>query len=178
MVSRTVTAIAVASMLTLQWTPKLAYAENQMGYRLLSVQEATRLPRHQGALGMDVERAQQITDDGMTFDLIRVKQVRRGSPGDRAGFRKGDQIIAVDGRVFPSIATFGAYIGSMSPGCRVNVDYIPAGGGPETAERVPVIVGDAGRPTQESRQSDDAASSGMSTRTKIGIAAAALFGCY
>ena len=53
-------------MLTLQRTPKLAYAENQMGYRLLSVQEASRLPRHHGALGMDVERPQQITDDGMT----------------------------------------------------------------------------------------------------------------
>jgi hypothetical protein len=26
----------------------------------------------------DVERAQQITDDGITFDMIRVKQVRRG----------------------------------------------------------------------------------------------------
>ena len=152
-----------------------------MGYRLLLLQEASRLPRHRGALGMDVERAQQITNDGMTFDLIRVKQVRRGSPGDRAGFRKGDQIIAVDGRVFPSIAAFGAYVGSMSPGSRVNVDYIPAGGGPGNAERVPVIIGDAGRPTQEppqNRQSDDAASSGMSTRTKIGIAAAALFGCY
>jgi hypothetical protein len=45
MVSRTVTAIAIASMLTLQATPKLAHAENQMGYRLLSVQEASRLPR-------------------------------------------------------------------------------------------------------------------------------------
>ena len=171
MVSRTVTAIAIACMLTLQSTPKLAYAENQMGYRLLSVQEASGLPRHHGALGVGVERAQQITDGGMTFDLIRVKQVRRGSPGDRAGFRKGDQIIA----------TFGAYVGSMSPGSRVNVDYIPAGGGPGNAERVPVIIADAGRPTREppqSPQSNDAASSGMSTRTKIGIAAAALFGCY
>jgi C-terminal processing protease CtpA/Prc len=181
MVRRTLTAIAIASMLTFQWTPNLAYAENQMGYRLLSVQEASRLPRHRGALGMDVERAQQITDDGMTFDLIRVKQVRRGSPGDRAGFRKGDQIIAVDGRVFPSIAAFGAYVGSMSPGGRVSIDYIPAGGGPENAERVPVIIGDAAKPTQDparKRQDDETASSGMSTRTKIGIAAAALFGCY
>jgi predicted metalloprotease with PDZ domain len=181
MVRRTVTAIAIASMLTFQWTPNLAYAENQMGYRLLSVQEASRLPRHRGALGMDVERAQQITDDGMTFDLIRVKQVRRGSPGDRAGFRKRDQIIAVDGRVFPSIAAFGAYVGSISPGSRVSVDYIPAGGGPENAERVPVIIGDAAQPTQDparNRPDDENASSGMSTRTKIGIAAAALFGCY
>ncbi len=57
MVSRTVTAIVIASMLTLQWTPNHAYAENQMGYRLLSVQEASTLSRHHGALGMDVERA-------------------------------------------------------------------------------------------------------------------------
>ena len=40
-----------------------------MPIRLLSVQEASRLPRHHGALGLDVERAQQITEDGMTFDL-------------------------------------------------------------------------------------------------------------
>jgi len=71
---------------------------------------------------MDVERAQQITNDGMTFDLIRVKQVRRGAPGGRAGFRKGDQIIAVDGRVFPSIAAFGVYVGSMPGGSRVSID--------------------------------------------------------
>src|SRR5438552_12268991 len=181
MVSRTWTALVTASMLTLQWTPEPAYAENQMGYRLLSAQDASRLPRHHGALGLDVERAQQITDDGMTFDLIRVKQVRRGSPGAPAGFRKGDQIIAVDGRVFPSIAAFGAYVGSIPPGSRISVDYIPAGGGPENAERVPVTIGDAGRPTQEppqNGQSDESASSGMSTRTKIGIGAAALLGCY
>lgn len=182
MVSRTVTAIVIASMLTLQWTPKPAYAENQMGYRLLSVQEASRLQRNRGALGMDVERAQQITDDGMTFDLIRVKQVRPGSAGAQAGFRRGDQIIAVDGRVFPSIAAFAAYVGSISPGNRVSVDYIPAGGGPEKAERVAVIIGGAGKAAAQglpqNPQSEEPASSGMPTRTKIGIGAAALLGCY
>jgi S1-C subfamily serine protease len=73
--------------------------------------------------------------------------VWRGSPGDRAGFRKRDQIIAVDGRVFPSIAAFGAYVGSISPGSRASLDYIPAGGGPENGERVPVIIADAAKPT-------------------------------
>jgi PDZ domain len=182
MVSRTVTAIVTASMLTLQWTPELAYAENQMGYRLLSVQEASRLPRNHGALGMDVERAQQITDDGMTFDIIRVKQVRSGSAGAQAGFHRGDQIIAVDGRVFPSIAAFAAYVGSISPGSRASVDYIPAGGGPEKAERVAVIIGGEGKAAAyglpQNPQSEEPASSGMSTRTKIGIGAAALLGCY
>jgi len=181
MVSRTVTAIVTASMLTLQWTPKLAYAENQMGYRLLSAQEASRLPPNHGALGVDVERATQITDDGMTFDIIRVKQVRSGSAGAQAGFRRGDQIIAVDGRVFPSIATFAAYVGSNSPGSRVSIDYIPAGGGPEKAERVAVIIGGTGKAAQglpQTPQSEEPASGGMSTRTKIGIGAAALLGCY
>ncbi len=177
MVSRTVTAIVTA--LTFLCTPKFAYAENQMGYRLLSVQEASTLPHNHGALGVDVERARQITDEGMTFDLIRVKQVRQGSPGAKAGFRRGDQIIAVDGRVFPSIAAFAAYVGSMSRGSRMSIDYIPAGGGPESAERVPVIIGGAGKPDQaQSREADEPASSGMSTRTKIGLEAAALLGCY
>ena len=181
MVSRTMTVIVAASMLALQWAAQPAHAENQMGYRLLSVEEAARLPQNRGALGLDVERAQQITDDRMTFDIIRVKEVRPGSTGAHAGFRRGDQIIAVNGRVFPSIAAFAAYVGSMSPGNRLSVDYIPAGGGPGAAERLSVIIGGAGRPAQNSpqhRQMDEPASTGMSTRMKIGIGAAALLGCY
>src|ERR1700676_370379 len=169
MVSRTMTVIVAASMLALQWAAQPAHAENQMGYRLLSVEEAARLPQNRGALGLDVERAQQITDDRMTFDIIRVKEVRPGSTGAHAGFRRGDQIIAVNGRVFPSIAAFAAYVGSMSPGNRLSVDYIPAGGGPGAAERLSVIIGGAGRPAQNSpqrRQEDEPASTGMSTRMK------------
>lgn len=105
------------------------------------MQEASTLPHNHGALGVDVERAQQITDEGMTFDLIRVKEVRQGSPGAKAGFRRGDQIIAVDGRVFPSIAAFAAYVGSMSRGSRVSIDYIPAGGGPRVLSAFPSSSG-------------------------------------
>ena len=141
-----------------------------MGYRLVSQDDAASLPRNGGALGMDIERAQHITDDGLAFDIIRVKQVRRGSPGAQAGFRAGDQIIAVDGRVFASLTAFGAYVGSPPPGTEIKVDLIPAGGGPQQAQRLVATVGAAGR----------AAPAGMSTGTKvaIGIGAAALFGCY
>ncbi|MBV9826488.1 MAG: PDZ domain-containing protein [Alphaproteobacteria bacterium] len=151
-----------------------------MGYQLLSVQDARTLPRNQGSLGMDVERATQITDSGLTFDTIRVKQVRRGSAGAQAGFHSGDQIIAIDGHVFASLMTFASYIGSLPPGSQASVDYIPAGGGPEKAERVVVTLAATGRPVQSAPQNStsDTASSGMSTRTKIGIAAVALFGCY
>ena len=81
-----------------------AHADNQMGYRLLSQDDAQDLPHNHGALGMDIEAAQRITDGGMTFDLIRVKQVRSGSAGEQAGFHPGDEIIAVDGEVFSSLA--------------------------------------------------------------------------
>ena len=123
---------------------------------------------------MNVERAQQLTDDGMTFDIMEVRQVRRGSPGSRAGFKVGDQIIAVDGQVFPTIAAFASYVGSKSPGSRINVDYMPSGGGPQQAERVAVVVG------APSGDAQTPAASGMSTGTKvaIGAGAVALLGCY
>jgi hypothetical protein len=181
MASRTVTAIVVASMLTWQLTPIAAHAENAMGYRLLSVEDAASLPRNRGALGMQVERARQITDSGMSFDLIRIKQVRPGSPGAQAGLHAGDQIIAVNGKVFPSIAAFSAYVGSMSPGRRVSIDYIRAGGGPANAERVSATIAAAGTSAANApqyRRSDEPAQPGMSSRAKIGLGAAALLGCY
>lgn len=151
-----------------------AWAENQMGYRLLTPQEAAALPHNQGALGLNVDRGQRITDGGMTFDIIRVTGVRRGSTGAAAGLKTGDQIIAMDGRVFPSLDAFAAYIGGARPGSQISVDYMPAGGGPGQAQRAAVAVGQAGQsvapPTAK----------GMSTGEKvaIGAGAVALLGCY
>lgn len=121
--------------------PLSAQTDNKMGYRLLSAQEASTLPHNQGSLGLNVERAQQITDGGMTFDIIRVTGVRPGSAGAAAGFKPNDQIIAVNGQVFPSLAAFAAYIGSLMPGSQMTVDYMPAGGGPQQAQRLAVTVG-------------------------------------
>ncbi len=156
--------------------PVPSQAENRMGYRLLSQQAASGLPHNRGSLGMNIERAQQVTDDGMTFDIIRVKGVRRGSPGAQAGFGPGDQIVAVDGRVFADLAAFAAYVGSIPPGRAISVDYIPAHGGPAQAQRVAVTVGAAGA----GAAAPAATSGGLSTGTKvaIGVGAAALFGCY
>src|SRR3954465_13329835 len=162
-----------------------------MSYRLLTEEEAARLPRHGGSLGMDVDRAQRVTESGMTFDLMRVKQGRRGPPGGaegrrgspagQAGFAPGDTIISVDGQVFPTIAAFAAYVGSTSPGSRIDVDYIPQGGGPQQAQRTAVAVGGAKQAGQPAPQQDQAPSkSGLSTGQKlaIGAAAAAVIGCY
>jgi membrane-associated protease RseP (regulator of RpoE activity) len=159
-----------------------ALADNQMGYRLLSPQDAENLPRNHGGLGMDIEAAQRITDGGMTFDLIRVRQVRSGSPGEQAGFHAGDEIIAVNGDVFSSLATFAAYIGSVQPGSQINVDYIPAGGGPQQAQRIAVTVGTAGQVARPAPQAELSGQphTGLSTGSKvaIGVGAVALFGCY
>ena len=51
------TTLVVSSAATLP-----ARAENAMGYRMLSEQEAATLPHNHGALGLDVSRAQQIVD--------------------------------------------------------------------------------------------------------------------
>jgi hypothetical protein len=179
MVNRTVAALAAASFLSLQCMPSPALAENQMGYQLLSAQQASELPRRGGALGMDVGPAQRITDQGLSFELLRVNGVRRGSPGAQAGFNTGDQIIAADGRVFPSVAAFAAYVGSVPPGRQIMVDYMPAGGGPQQAQRVGVTVGAGGRAVPVPRN-EQARSTGLSTGEKvaIGAGAAALFGCY
>ena len=152
-----------------------------MGYQLLSQQEAASLPRNRGALGLDVERSQQITDGGMTFDIIRIKQVRQGSAGAQAGLKTGDQIIAIDGHVFPTLVAFSNYIGSVPPGSPMTVDYMPAGTGPQQAQRVAVTAGQAGQVGQTAgKQAEAPASTGMSTGTKIaiGAGAVALLGCY
>jgi hypothetical protein len=175
--SRRMTAIALVSMLGVQVGPRFAYAENTMGYRQLSVEQAARLPNNHGALGLDVAPAKRIADSGMTFNLMEVKTVKAGSPGAAAGLQRGDQVIAVNGRVFPTVTAFAAYLKSMRPGTRITVDYIPAGGGPANAERVAVVVG---KPAHSGTQYSQAAErpGGMSTRTKIGIGAAAVLGCY
>lgn len=165
MKSRALAALVAVSLLTLP-----AYADNAMGYRLLSAEDAARLPNNQGALGLQVSRSQRMIDDGMVFDIIRVTNVKSGSAGARAGLKAGDNIIALDGKVFPTLDAFSAYISAARPGTQITVDYIPAKAGPQQAQRVAIKVGKAGQ----------TASSGMSTGTKvaIGAGAVALLGCY
>ncbi len=179
MVNRTAAALLAASFFTLQCVSGPAQAQNQMGYQLLPAQQAASLPRRGGALGMDIGPAQQVNEGGMAFELLRVNGVRRGSPGAQAGFNVGDQIIAVDGRVFPSVAAFASYIGSVQPGRQITVDTMPAGGGPQQAQRIGVTVGAGGR-AMPAQQGEQARSGGLSTGSKvaIGVGAAALFGCY
>ena len=170
--------IVTATLVSSQCIAGPAQAENRMGYQLLSLQEAAALPHNRGSLGMDIERSQHIVDGGMAFDLIRITGVRRGSAAAKAGLQAGDQIIAVNGRVFPSLAAFAAYVGSVPPGTAASVDFIPANGGPAQAQRLAVTVGAAGGSVQA--QSRGPAPNGMSTGEKvaIGVAAAALIGCY
>ena len=157
----------------------VAQADNQMGYQLLRGEQAARLPRGGGSLGVDVGRGQVITDSGMTFELLKVRAVRRGTAAARAGLGAGDQIIAIDGRVFPSVAAFAGYVGSLPPGRMVSVDYLPSGGGPDQAQRIGVTVGSVGGGAVAPRTAETE-SGGLSSGQKlaIGAGAVALFGCY
>ncbi len=179
MLKHSITVLVVTSMIGLPLGLNPALADNPMGYKLLSADQASGLPRMGGALGMSVGPDKQITDDGMTFELLRVNGVGQNSAGGQAGFRTGDEIISVDGHVFPSVAAFAGYVGSIQPGRQISVDYIPAGGGPQQAQRIDVTLGEAGRPVPAQQQDVQAPAGGMSTGTKvaIGVGAAALL-CY
>ncbi len=170
----------VAGCVSLQLLIVPALAENQMGYTLLPASQAAQLQRGGGVLGLDVGRAQQISDSGLTFELLKVNSVRRGSPGERSGIKAGDQIIAVDGRVFPSVAAFASYVGSKQPGERVSIDTMPANGGPKDAQRVTVVMASSSPAAQSQVAPPAPEREGLSTGTKIaiGVGAAALFGCY
>lgn len=178
MINRTVAGLLAATFLGLQCAPSVAQTQNQMNYRLLSQQEAAALPSAGGALGMDIVSGERINEGNLNFELLRIKGVRVGTPGAQAGFRAGDQIIAADGQVFPSLQAFAAYVRSLPPGKLMAVDYLPNGGGPQQAQRIGVTVGNGGRAVTAA--GPDPAHEGLSTGTKvaIGVGAAALFGCY
>ena len=154
-----------------------ARADNPMGYRMQTAEQAASLQRSGGSLGMRVGPVHQISSGGLTFELLKVEGVGEASPAAQAGLKVGDQLIAVDGRVFPNVATFAAYVGSVPPGHQVEVDYMPAGAGPGQAQRVGVTVGEGGR---AAARQDVSRNTGLSTGAKvaIGVGAAAIIGCY
>ena len=155
-------------------------AENRMGYQLFTAEQAVQLPRGGGVFGMDVSRGQVIADSGMRFELLKVEEVRRGSPAAQAGLGTGDQVIAVDGRVFPSVAAFAGYVGSLPPGRTISVDYLPRGEGPQNAQRVGVTLASPAGAALPSQQPAEPTEHGLSTGQKLalGAGAVALFGCY
>ena len=170
--SRTTAVLLAAAVIA----PIAARADNQMGYRLQTPQTAAALPRSGGSLGMKVGPEKEITSGGMTFEILKVEAVGPDSPARQAGLAAGDQIIAVDGRVFPDSKTFAEYVGSVAPGYRIEIDYMPADGGPKQAQRVGVTVGEGGRATTPDKEP----SRGLSTGAKvaIGVGAIAVIGCY
>lgn len=135
MIRRPLLAVAVTIALAL---PAIgaANADNAMGYRLVTQSDAAALPHHGASLGLDVAAGKRIAAKALSFELIRISRVRPGSPGAAAGLRVGDQIIAVDGRVFDSLVAFAKFVGSLEPGTRLSIDYIPAGGNVGSAQRI------------------------------------------
>ena len=170
--SRTTAGLLAAALIA----PAAARADNQMGYRLETPQMAAALKRGGGSLGMMVGPEKAITSGGMTFQILKVEAVGQDSPARQAGLALGDQVIAVDGLVFPDSKTFAEYVGSMAPGHRIEVDYMPADGGPKQAQRVGVTVGEGGKASTPDKEP----SRGLSTGAKvaIGVGAIAVIGCY
>ncbi len=183
MLARIVTATTAAVLIGTQAITGTAFADNKMGYQLETPQLAAGLTRAGGSLGMRVGPEQEITSEGLTFELLKVEGVGANSPAAQAGLAVGDRIIAVNGHVFPSTATFADYVGAVPPGKQIEVDYIPSGGGPDKAQRVGVTVGEKGQAAPAHQAKDGGqggGQEGLSTGAKvaIGLGAAAVFGCY
>ena len=172
-------AIGVAVLLGGQSLAGVAVADNKMGYTLETPEQAAALTKAGGSLGMKVGPKDDITSEGLTFQVLKVEGVVADSPASQAGLKVEDQIIAVDGHVFPNTKTFAEYVGSIDPGRQIDVDYMPQGGGPKDAKRVGVTVGKGGHATQPKADAPRSAG-GLSTGDKvaIGVGAAAIFGCY
>ena len=176
MITRWATSVAVASGLL----SPAAFADDRLGYQLLTTEQASQLPPSGGSLGMAIGEGRPISDGGLSFELLVVRSVRPDSPASAARLRPGDQIIAVDGHVFPSTAAFAGYVRSVAPGRALSVDEMPADGGPQQAQRVSIVMGEHGQAASPAQNEAQRSSGGLSTGTKvaIGIGAAALLGCY
>ena len=172
-------AMAAAVLLGSQSLASVALADNKMGYKMETAEQATALAKAGGSLGMKVGPKDDITSEGLTFQVLKVEGVVGDSPAAQAGLKVGDQIIAVDGHVFPNTKTFAQYVGSIEPGKQIDVDYMPESGGPKDAKRVAVTVGKGGhaaKPKEEAAKTGGGLSTGQ--KVAIGVGAAAIFGCY
>ncbi len=176
---RQVAALAIGAMLAAPWASGPAAADNKMGYQLETPEQAAQLQKSGGSLGMKVGPQEQINSEGLTFQILKVEGVNQGSPAEQAGLKVGDQIIAVNTHVFLNTKTFAEYVGSAKPGQQIEIDYMPAGGGPKQAQRVGVTVGEAGKAAPPHKE-PSTVGGGLSTGDKIaiGLGAAAVIGCY
>ena len=171
-------AIVAAILVGSQSLAAVASADNKMGYTLETPEQASQLHRAGGSLGMKVGPEDNINSEGLSFQLLKVEGVVDDSPAKQAGLAVGDQVIAVNGHVFPNTKTFAEYVGSIAPGEQVDIDYMPKGGGPKDAKRVGVTVGEGGHATKPKQEAQKSAG-GLSTGEKvaIGLGAAAVIGC-
>jgi S1-C subfamily serine protease len=69
-----------------------------------------------------------------------VAGIARGGPGDRAGIRIGDEIVAIDGRQTPTVDDVAVVLAALAPGRQVPVRLTTAAGGART---VTVTLGEA-----------------------------------
>ena len=74
-------------------------------------------PRGPGYLG--VQPAEKLLPGGG----LEVKKVVEGTPGERAGFRPGDVIMAVDGDAVPSYAALKEFFSKLKAGDKVVITY-------------------------------------------------------
>ena len=176
--SARLTSLAVSALFAVQLAAGPAAADNKMGYQIVTPEQASALPRAGGSLGMKIGPEEMIDSEGLHFAVLKVEGVQPSSPAAQAGLKVGDQIIAVNSRVFPNVAAFAGYVGSVPPGQQIEIDFMPAGGGPKQAQRVGVTVGEAGHAVPPHQDAPQSGGRSTGDNVAVGLGAAAIFGCY
>lgn len=74
---------------------------------------------------------------------VLVLEIPKGSPAERAGLKKGDRLVAIDGVEFPDVKTYQAFIRALAPAEPVRLTIVRAG---ERLELPARAVGEEGKP--------------------------------
>ncbi len=95
-----------------------------------------------GVIGMQLEDHPSPAGARAASVVVSVMSVVPGSPSDKAGLKKGDTIVALNGNPVKNTDDLVAEIFTLKPGTDARVAYI-RNGRDETAD---VIVGDGSKP--------------------------------
>ena len=74
--------------------------------------------------GVEPYHGIKLFEMGYQKDLVYVERVKRGSPARKAGLRKDDLIVSINGRKIPDIDAFHRVMRTKSPGDKIDVSVI------------------------------------------------------
>ena len=119
-----------------------------------------------GIDGQDITRETRDTMQLSSMQGILINQVNPGYPADKAGLRKGDVILSIDGQAITNYNDFRLRVGEHMPGDTITLKTISEG----TEKTVPVTLADRGNyQVADSIQNSSTPSTNRTTGEWLGL---------